>query len=451
MADLQAAFAKSRQKLSGNSAAIRGNLVLKVSDFTETTVKGIVLTGLHAGSKIEVAYSGTLKQKDYQKKSGKSFVDIAKGGSLRVEGVKEGKDGVLAARWMVTFNGKPKVDAHTVIPDAVCGFVDTGRKDGEGRPKLRINHLIIDNEVLVSTMDDLQTAIEKCYAEEGAVMLYGTDENGQVIQAPFTLSGQLVDGKWAPNDATTRATETIESFGDATDQVKAVLAAGGFSVVPMRGYSVGPTTAEMMETTLQEAQEQGTRARISTVDPQNWQTPTMGMRLQSAFLKTGANDLIPKEVADKLTVAFKAYADKDETATFAKGGWRELSDDTITKFFASADVALVSHPASGWATQALLEDRFDGMDRGFIVKGFQLKSSSPYPAVAACAEARENYYSEMKNSIEAVVANLRVESTLEKDAPKAKVVSEAESLPVDDGDDLDDVLNNVMDDLGPES
>jgi hypothetical protein len=455
MSDLQAAFAKSRRALSGSSAPVRGNLILQATEFTEKTVKGKVLTGPQAGTEVEIGYAGTLGQKDYTKKTGKSFVDIAKGGSLRVERVSEGTDGVLKAGWMVTFNGKPKAEGHTVIPDAVCGFVDTGRRDQEDRPKLRVNQLMIEEDKLVKTVEDLQAAIEAAYASEGAVMLFG--QQGQsMIQAPFTLSGKSVDGAWVANDPAERAAETIESFGDALDQVKEVLADGGFSVVPMRGYSVGPTTAEMMETTIQEAEEKGVRARISTVDPQNWKSPTIGMRLNSALAQKGDN-AVSEGAGAKLTEAFKAFADKDEAEAFAKGGWKALSNDTLTKFFASAGVELVQHPANGWATQALLEDKLDGMDRGFIVKGFQLKASAPYPAVEACKEARENYYAEMKNSVEAAIEGLRADASVKAEAKEEAKAAEkaaeakAEELPVDDGDDLDDLLNEAMDDLGPET
>lgn len=445
MSDLQTAFAKSRRKLSGASAQARGNMVLKATEFTDKTVKGVVVTGAQAGSEVEINYSGTLGKKDYTKKSGKSFVDIENGGTLRVEGVKEGKDGILDARWMVTFNGKPRVGQHHIIPDAICNFIDTGRRDQEDRPKMRVNQLMVDEEKHVKSVEDLQAAIEAGYAAHGAVTLFGQDENGTIIQAPFTLSGAMKDGSWVANDPTERAAETIESFGDAIEQVKAVLNAGGFSVVPMSSYSVGPTTAEMVETSIAEASEKGVRARISTIDPQNWACPTIGMRLQSALFQDG-DDAVAEGSEDKLTAAFKEYADKDEAASFEKSGWRGLTNDTLTKFFASVGVELVQHPTKGWSNQALLEDRLDGMDRGFVVKGFQLKATAPYPAVEACADARAAYYSEMKGAVEAAIEGLRIEAGAKTEARKAEVVAEAEAadtLPVDEGDALDDLLGEV--------
>lgn len=450
---LQAAFAASRKKLSGAAAPVRGNLVLRPTEFNDDTVKGVVVTGAQAGTEVEIKYAGTLSKKDYTKKSGKSFVNIDNGGTLRVEGVRAGKDGIFEARWMVTFNGKPKPDQHEIVSDAVCMFIDTGRRDNEDRPKMRVNQLMMEAETHVNTVEDLQAAIEAGFASDGAVTLFGHNEEG-VIQAPFMLSGRSVDGNWIANNPAERAAETIESFGDAIDQVKAVLADGGFSVVPMRGYSVGPTTAEMVEASLEEAKEKGVRARISTIDPQNWACPTIGMRLQSALNQKGDNAL-PEGTEDKLKDAFKAYADKAETGAFESKGWRGLSNDTLTKFFASVGVELIAHPPQGWATQALLEDRLDGMDRGFIVKSFQTRATAPYPAVEALAEAREAYYAEMGDAAEAAVANLRAEAGAKAEAPKAaaegKAAPAAEDLPAEEGDALDDLLNDVADDMDLDS
>ncbi len=446
MSDLQKLFASSRRKMSGATSTVRGNLVLKAKEFKADTVVGEVVSGPAAGTEIEVKYSGTLGLKDYTKKRGKSEVNVANGGTLRVEGVSEGKDGVYDSRWMITFNGNPKVGQHTVIPDVVCNYVDNGRRDGEDRPKLKVNQLVLDAEKHVKTVEDLQAAIEAGFAAEGAVTLFGQDDEGNVIQAPFFRSGSMVDGKWVANDAAERAAETIASFGDGIAQVEAVLNKGGFSVVPTRGYSVGPTTAEMLETSMKEAAEKGVRARISTIDPQNWACPTIGMRLQRALNMNG-DAALPSDTGAKLAEAFKSYGDKGEASTFESKGWRGLSDDSLTKFFASVGVTLREHPTAGWSTQTLLEDRLDGMDRGFVVKGFQQMPTAPYPAVEACAEARNAYYTEMTEACEAAVAGLRVEAGAGKKVEEKKAAAApVDELPVDEGDALDDLLGNVSDD-----
>jgi hypothetical protein len=453
---LSAAFSNSRRKLSGNTGSLQGNIVLKPTEFKADTVVGEVMTGLKAGETVEVKYAGTLTMKDYTKKSGKSFVNTDKGGLLRIEGVSEGKDNVYNSRWMLSFNGQPK-DSHSIVPDAVCNYIDTGRRDGEDRPKLRINTLVMDGEKHVTTMDGLKEAIESGFAAEGAVTLFGQSD-GEVIQAPFFLSGSTVDGKWVANDAAERAAETMASFDDAVEVIQAALETGGFSVVPMRGYSVGPTTAEMAETAIKEAIEKGASPRISTVDPQDYVCPTIGMRLQQALNQKGDN-AVPEGAGDKLIAAIKDYADKDEAATLASKGVRGLSDETLTKFFSSVGVELIKHPAAGWSTQALLEDKMDGMDRGFIVKGFQLKATAPYPAVEACKDARAAYYTEMKEAVEGAVAGLRVEAGAKSDAPKAekpaaakadaKADTPAAELPDDEGDALDDLLNQVEEEMDP--
>ncbi len=446
MSDLQKLFASSRRKMSGASSTVRGNLVLKAKEFKADTVVGEVVSGLAAGTEIEVKYSGTLGQKDYTKKRGKSEVNIENGGTLRIENVQEGKDGVYDSRWMITFNGNPKVDQHHIIPDVVCNYVDNGRRDNEGRPKLKVNQLVMDAEKHVTTVEDLQAAIEAGFAAEGAVTLFGQDDEGNVIQAPFFRSGAMVDGKWTANDAAERAAETIASFGDGIAQVEEVLQKGGFSVVPTRGYSVGPVTAEMLETSMKEAEEKGVRARISTIDPQNWACPTIGMRLQRALNLTG-DDALPSDTGAKLAEGFKSYADKSEAATFESKGWRGLSDDTLKKFFNTAGVELREHPATGWSTMTLLEDRMEGMERGFVIKGFQQLPTSPYPAVEACAEARSAYYTEMTEACEAAVAGLRAEAGAGKKVEaKAEAEAPKDTLEADEGDALDDLLGSVEDD-----
>jgi hypothetical protein len=433
--------------MSGASSTVRGNLVLKAKEFKADTVVGEVVSGPAAGTEIEVKYSGTLGQKDYTKKRGKSEVNIENGGTLRIEGVSEGKEGVYDSRWMITFNGSPKVGQHNVIPDAVCNYVDNGRRDNEDRPKLKVNQLIMDAEKHVTSVEGLQSAIEAGFAAEGAVTLFGQDDEGNVIQAPFFRSGSMVDGNWVANDAAERAAETIESFGDGIAQVEAVLKKGGFSVVPTRGYSVGPTTAENIERLIEEASEKGVRARISTIDPQNWVCPTIGMRLQRALSLTG-DAALPADTGAKLAEAFKSYGDKAEAATFESKGWRGLSDDTLTKFFASVGVTLRQHPSTGWSTQTLLEDRMDGMDRGFAVKGFQQMPTAPYPAVEACADARNAYYTEMTEACEAAVAGLRVEAGAGKKVDeKSAAEAPKDELPADEGDALDDLLGDVSDDM----
>lgn len=456
---LQAAFAEARKTLSGNKAsAIQGNMVIKAKEFKAISVVGTILTGANAGTEIEVAYSGTLTQKDYTKKSGKSYVDIAAGGSLRVEGVEAGKDGIYSARWMVTFNGQPNTARHINVPDAVVNFVDTKGRDSEDRPKYRVNQLVIGSEVLAKTIDDLESAMAAGFASEGAVTLFGVDaESGDVIQAPFYLSGAMVDGKWVANDPAERATAAVDTIRDNA-AVLSVLSASGFSVVPVRSYNVGPTTAENIETSLQEAEEQGKLARISTINPQSFNVATIGMRISGAMSVTGEN-AVPQGAEDTLAEAFKAFASKDEYAAFEKTdargkkiGFRAINNDTMTKFFASMGVELKAYPAKGWSTQCLLEDKMDGMSRGFVVKGFQLRPAAPYPDVEACKDARTAFYGEMKVAVEGAVESLRAKSGATVDAPKVEVkvaaaAAAAETLDADEGDALDDLLNDVEGDM----
>ncbi len=401
MSALQKALDDSRRKLGGGTAAVRGNLILRPSEFRAESVVGTILSGAWAGREVEIGYAGTLRREDYTDKDGRSYVDIANGGTLRVEGVGGGKEGVRTSRWMLTFNGRPKSDRHRIVHDAVCSYVDTGFRDAEGRPKLRIDQLMLKGERHVSTIDDLRDAIGEGFASEGAVTLFGMD-GGSVVQAPFFLSGKFVDGAWVPFDPAERADETIEAFGEAAGRVREALANGGFSVVPTRRHGVGAGTAGMIESSLGEAARKGVRARITTIDPENWACPTIGMRLSAALNRKGAG-APPEGAGAKLAAAFKSHADKDGSARFGQKGFRGLTDGDLAKFFASSGVELTEHPARGWSTQSLLVDQPEGVARGFVIKAFKLKPTTPYPPVAACADARAAYYSEMGKAVLTVI------------------------------------------------
>lgn len=450
MAGLADAFKKSRRSMSNSTAPLAGNIILQATEFGAETVKGKVIGGQHDGAEIEVKYAGTLGQKDYTKKRGKSEVSIENGGTLRIERLKAGNDGVYSARWIKTFNGQPKPGQHSVIPDAVCKFTKLNGRDKEDRPKMRVSQLMVGNEVLAKSMDELKDAIKTAFEAEGAVTLFGMDGD-TVIEAPYFLSGQMVDKKWEPYDPAEKAEDVIASLSDVREQVEKVLEDKGFSVVPMRSYAVGPTTAEMIEIDLKEAEEKGAVARISTLDPQNWAVPTIGMRLEMTLGAKGDNAL-EDGAADKLKAAFNDFADKSEAEVFGKAGFRGLSNATLTRFFESKGVELKEHPAEGWSTQSLLEDKLEGMDRGFVIKGFPLKSTAPYPAVEACKDARQAFYTEMKGAVEELVANLRIEAGAgQKVDPEAKAEAEAaaaqDDLPDDAGDALDELLGGAVDEM----
>ena len=272
---LQEVFNQSTRAVSGTDfSSIRGNIILRPTEFGEKTVKGEVMSGANVGTHIQVKYAsrGDLGRAEFTDSSAKGYVNIEKGGTLRVERVTKGSDDIYDCGYMLTFNGKPG-PGYKVITDAMCKFFDTGQRDRFDRPKQRINQLILEDQTLVKTLDEMKSAIIKALASEGAFTLFGVDKDNRAIEASYFIRGQFVDAageptkpsyvdgkladgiKWADNDPEERAGEIMESLGDAMDQIKEALEVNGFSIIPLRGYVVGAGTAKNVETEIRKSTE----------------------------------------------------------------------------------------------------------------------------------------------------------------------------------------------------
>lgn len=448
MTSLTAALAQSRRTISGKQAKPFGRIILQPTEFTDKTVKGTVLTGAAKGQEIEVELKGHLKAKDYTTKSKKSYVDMEKGGTLRIEGVKEGNDGVYASKWIRSFNGKPS-DIDRNVVDAVVKHVTTENRDTEDRPVMRMNQLMMDNVSHATTMEEFEAALLDSLTQERAVTLYAMD-GGVVSESVYTLGGEKKDGTFTFNDPAERVATIMASLEDIKEVIEATLAGSGFSVVPTRSYMVGADTAANIEIAIQEADEKGTRPSISTIDPATFLVPTMGQRMSFAVNAKGDNAMA-EGTADKLKAAFKAFADEADLEAFMDEGWSGVSNDTMTKFLETNGVTVAKHPTKGWSTQCMLEKRiYEDMENGFIVKSFPLTGAAPYPAVEACKDARAAFYSEMKEAAEAVVEGLRAGVQADKAETKAEAKAEkaeAEAEVKDTADDLDQLMAGIGEDM----
>ena len=438
--DTMAAFKKARAaSQGGGSRSINGNIVLQPTEFKDNTVVGKVLTGKGAGSEIEVEYGGKLGKKEYTNAKGRkattsSFVDIEAGGTLRVERVRPGDDGIYKSRWMRTLNGQPE-EGDSLLADAVCKATRYTRQNGQ--PGMVINRLLTDEETLTGSVDELKSVMASTMEAHGTAAFFG-----------------VVDG--APTDMILRkkddvtAEETVNSFFEnLPDEVLAKVEEAakdtGISVLPVTPHWVVGTTLEAIETHMAEGKPQA----ISTVNPTTWQVPTMGMRLNRATNLQG-DDALPEGTADKLAKAFKDFADKDEAEAFAKSGWAGVKDSTLTDFFAKHGVTVAPREEMGWSTQTLVQgtrepDNENDPEFKFVKKAFQTRPATPFPAVEALSSALNDYYTEMGEAAKAVVADLRNEADAAKGASKdaAAAAPAEDELPDDASDDLDALLGEV--------
>lgn len=436
--NLNSAFKKATAASAGKSNSISGNIVLQPTEFKDKTVVGKVLTGAGAGTEIEITYGGKLTKKDYtdtrkRKLSTSSFVDIEAGGTLRVERVKAGEDGIYSSRWMRTMNGQPD-ESDKLITDAVSKCV---RYTRNGKAGMVINRLIQDEEANASTIDELKAAmVEKLDASGSAVFFAMV--GGQASEAMMRKSGDTPNAETVETFFNNLPEEIITSIGEAIAEKPA-------SIFPIAAHYVTGTTLEAIETHIKE----GNTDAITTVNPNNWKLPTIGMRLSRAVNLKG-DDALPEGVADKLAEAFKAYADKDEAAKFAKSGWKAVSNDTLTAFFASKGVELAEYDDTGWGTQSFVQGSIE-LDEGgsidFVKKSFQTRPTTPFPAVSALEGALDGYYNEMSVAAQAVVDGLRIEAGASAPAADAKKdeapkAAAEESLPAE-GDGIDDLLGDL--------
>lgn len=445
MSQLTAAFNQSRRKMSARAAKPQGNIILKATAFTDTTVKGQVMTGPAAGAEIEVRVPNnggkSVGIKEFTKKGHKSFVDIEKGGTLRIERVREGEKGIYDSRWMRTFNGVPQ-NEHDVIYDGIANLRVLPGKSRDGHTQIVMNVIYPEQEKSASSLDELRDAFADAFRKTGGAYVF-MNEGGKVGSKAFGLGGAMVDGEFVPNDPVERAKMVIEGFGDLLPAVEKALTETPVSVVPSRQIKVGNTTADMIAEKIEEAKEKGGNVNISTIDPEKFKVLSTGVRVQYALNETAGENPLPKDAADRLKERFLKTATEEGKAAFHKGGWRSVSNDDMRRFFEAVGVSVDAAPETGWSRQSVL------LKGGVAIKAFGQDFAVPYPNIAACKDAVAQFRDEVREAIRAVVEAPAVKA--EAEAPKAAAPANpsAPAPSAMDADDLDALLDGVQEaDLG---
>ena len=451
MSKLTAALDKSRRALSARAIKPSGNIILKVKGFTETTVKGEVMTGPASGSEIEVKIpqngGKSVGMKEFTKKGHKSFVDIEAGGTLRIEKLSEGKDGVYGARWMRTFNGQPKSN-QDVIYDAVAQMrtIKTRNPDNPDRMVIQVIYPEMAEEA--SSIEELQEKIANAFeAKNGAHIFFR--EDGQIGSIPYGRGGEKVGDEWVYRDAAAEAALVISSFGENLSLIEKALQEHAFSVVPSSRISVGSYTAGTIAEAIEEAQEKGKEPNISTIDPQKFKVIPTGVRVQYALDERNEENPLPKDAADRLKDRFLETASEGAKEAFHKGGWRAVSNDDMRRFFEACGVSVTEYPENGWSRQSIL------LQDNLAIKAFGQDYALPYPNIPVCRDAIPEFRAEIREAIRVIAdgpaktVGTEAQKAGAAEAPKAETTKVAEPDPMADMDDLDALLDGVQDaDMG---
>jgi len=451
MSKLTAAFNQSRRNLSTRTIKPSGNLILKVKEFTDATVKGEIMTGPVAGTDIEIKVPNngprTSGIKEFTKKTHKSFVNVEAGGTLRVEKVREGKDGIYDARWMRTFNGQPE-EKHDVIYDGTTQLRTIKSSDPDTPDTMLLQVLFEGDASEATSIDQLRDEIGRAFEEKDGVHIFFKEE-GEVGSIYYKRGGEMIDDVWVLNDAMEEANNVIASFGDNRPIFEKALEEHPFSVVPSKQVRVGSYTAEMIAEAFEEAREKGEDARISTIDPKKFSVIPTGVRVQNALSYQNQDAPLPGDAAERLKERFLANATDEVKETFHKGGWRAVSNDDMRRFFEAEGVSIKAHEDTGWSRQSLL------LWNGLAIKAFGQDAAVPYPNLSVCKDAIQEFRNEVREAIRAVVdapvKSVAAEAAKAEAAAKADVqTKEAEAVSTEaDIDDLDALLDGVQDaDMG---
>lgn len=424
-----------------------GHVIIEPTEIGDKTIKGTILTGASAGQEIEFLPKGKLGAKDYTK--GKTKVH--EGGTLRVEGLKEGKDGVYDTRWVKTFVAKP--DANTVTHYDVPTSITKGRdKDANGNSKYRLNELVIADQKLVENFDDMVAAIRAGLEATGSVSVFGA-EDGKVIHEPYFLQNKQVEGKWV--------TQSVDDFMEGMTKgidpaiMNEALASSPLSVVPVLSYPVGSTTAENIDLAYE---EHGKDARIQTVNPADFRPLSIGIRTAIVLAAKG-NDAIAEEYADRLEEQFMANASDAAKAEFNDKGWISVSDTHMADFYASQGKTVASLSDKGWAPTSIVLGQFDGTDQFFVKKSFSHSPANPYPPVEACKDLKETVLDQIRTAIVEIGKDAPQVDAEEKAAKAEAKAAKAEAKKADAkeadpelaaDDASNDEFDNVLDMLGGE-
>ena len=372
MSEMSDAFSSAMYSIRKQSAKVEGDLVLRPTEFTLDWVEGNIVGGPKDGELIKVRYpiaKDCLASQEHfttnPKSSNSGYVDIDRGGTLRLERVAEGKDGIFDCHWMMHFRGCPQ-QRYYIVVDAHCKYVATGRRDSKNRPIATIWQIFPDTEETVSTYDEILDAIQECFRTHEAAILIGKDqEDGRILEMVYYLGGETIDGVYIKKTPEEQIAE-IQAFYEAEgvdEKFDNVLGKNDISVTAMTLWKVGPKTVEKVEKVLECVGEK--KIRITSVDPTHSDCPGIGSRFATVINRNKDDrNALPEGVAEKFTKAFKAQADADDLEALATHGWKGISDHTLTTFCANYGVKLKQHPSRGWTWQAMVADRLGNYSIG---------------------------------------------------------------------------------------
>jgi hypothetical protein len=458
MSSLVDAFKQSQRKVNARAVKPSGNIILKPTKFTDKTVIGEVMSGMAAGQEIEIEVPNngprSVSIKKMTTKSNattSSYVDIENGGTIRVERVREGANGVYGARWMNVFDGRPE-EGSEIVYDALVQLRTT-RSKVEGEPDvMRLVTIYPEDAKNASNMAELEEKIAEAFSEKGGAHIFFKEE-GVVGSFSYGLGGTMQPEGWVDNDPKERAAFVIDSFGDNRALFEKAISETPFSVVPSKLITVGKTTGAEIVNAIDEARQKGEPARISTIEPSSFNLRSTGLRVFYALNESTETSGLSKDAGEKLKAKFLEVSSEEAKASFlsTKSGWAGVSNDDMRRFFESQGVELREYPDTGWSRQNIL------LKKGVATKAFGQNDAAPFPNLEICKDAMKEYRTEIFDAIRSVVE--APVKAAEAEAPKgnAAVTPKADVAdPVTDAvsteadiDDLDALLDGVQDaDMG---
>ena len=423
-----------------------GNVIVQVNEIGDTTMKGTIMTGAAKGTDIEFTPSGYLGIAEYKK--GKS--KLGENGTMRVEQLKEGVDGIYTCRWAKTFLAKPDAK-HRQVLDQATSFSETTKRDSNGARAMFLEVLNLDEQKLVTDFDGMKTQMLSALKATGCVAVIGV-EDGEMVYNKYFLSTRKVDGAYVTEDPE----EMVEGLIGRVDAaaMDAALTESPVSVVPVSSYRLGSDTSANIDLKIKEREENpGTVVNIPTVDPASFKPLSIGLRT-AVVLGTKGQDEIPQEYADRLEEQFLATASDAAKADFHKNGWRGVSDTHMKAFYESQGQSVTSFDKPGWAQTSIVLRQHDDNDAViFATKSFTHGIANPYPPVEACQDLRAKFYGEIRDAVNEIGKNapeVDAQAKVEKAAAKAAAKS-ADKAPAETIDEaMEDGVDDVLAALGGE-
>lgn len=455
---LKASMAAAKPRTLGKDQKI--NMLAEVVQYKESTIVVKALNGVLEGQTVEVGMPK--KNKKFKisnlttasKNQTSMFTEV--GGILRLDGVSRAEHGdVLDVGWINTFVKSPS-DAVKVVTEAQVQVNMTENKTAKGFPDWRLHNLDAAKETKVGTFDELKEAVaDALESHRGALVV---DISGGFASAtPYLPGKKNEDGEYTFADPAETAEKYFAHMTEADiAEFEGALAAGAVAVVPMTSLPIGGKTAEEIQNALDDAAENGTAPRIQTINTEAYKLPSLGARLVNALARKDRErkPVLPAEYAERLSSAFLDTAGEEAKADFNKGGWGNVADVDLRKFFATRGIELNDTPAVGWNMAGIHTQSFDGGSAFFVTKTYELQRyASPYPDLEITKDLRRAYANELVDAVKVFMDSPEVAKTAQSEAPSAAATAVAEPAaePVSEAEalELDDMIDGLLNENNP--